>query len=39
MLGFDEFLVEKHHVWVKLFYYIKNSIVVHIEEGKESGIF
>jgi len=39
VLGIDEFSVEKHHVYVTLFYDIKNSGVIHIEEGKESDVF
>ena len=39
ILGIDEFSVEKHHVYVTLFYDIKNSRVIHIEEGKESAVF
>ena len=38
-LGIDEFSVEKHHVYVTLFYDIKNSRVIHIEDGKESDVF
>ena len=39
VLGIDEFSVEKHHLYVTLFYDIKNSRVIHIEEGKESDVF
>ena len=39
ILGIDEFSVEKHHVYVTLFYDIRNSRVIHIEEGKESDVF
>lgn len=39
ILGIDEFSVEKNHVYVTLFYDIKNSRVIHIEEGKESDVF
>ena len=39
VLGIDEFSVEKHRVYVTLFYDIKNSRVIHIEEGKESDVF
>ena len=39
VLGIDEFSVEKHHVYVTLFYGTKNSRVIHIEEGKESDVF
>ncbi len=39
ILGIDEFSVEKHHVYVTLFYDIRNSRVIHIEEGKESNVF
>ena len=39
VLGIDEFSVEKHHVYVTLFYDIKNSRVIHIERGKESDVF
>ncbi|QRF74545.1 Transposase [Thermoplasmatales archaeon] len=39
VLGIDEFSVEKHHVYVTLFYDIKNSRVIHIEEGKDSDVF
>ncbi len=39
VLGIDEFSVERHHVYVTLFYGIKNSRVIHIEEGKESDVF
>ena len=39
VLGIDEFSVEKHHVYVALFYDMKNSRVIHIEEGKESDVF
>ena len=39
VLGIDEFSVEKHHVHVTLFYDIKNSRVIHIEDGKESDVF
>ena len=39
VLGIDEFSVEKHHVYVTLFYDIKNSRIIHIEEGKESDVF
>ena len=39
VLGIDEFSVEKHHVYVTLFYDTKNSRVIHIEEGKESDVF
>ena len=38
-LGIDEFSVEKHHVYVTLFYDIKNTRVIHIEQGKESDVF
>ena len=31
-MGIDEFLVEKHHVYVTLLYYIRNSMVMHIED-------
>ena len=34
MVGIDEFSVEKHHVYVTLFYDIRNSRVVDIEEVK-----
>ena len=39
VLGIDELSVEKHHVYVTLFYDIRNSRVIHIEEGKESDVF
>ena len=39
ILEIDEFSVEKHHVYVTLFYDTKNNRVMHIEEGKESGVF
>jgi transposase len=39
MVGIDEFSVEKHHVYVILFYDIKNSRIIHIEDGKESDVF
>ncbi|HKJ96486.1 MAG TPA: ISL3 family transposase [Thermoplasmataceae archaeon] len=39
MPGVDEFSVEKHHVYVTLFYDIRNSRIIHIEEGKESEVF
>ncbi len=39
ILGIDEFSVEKHHVYVTLFYDTKNSRVIHIEEGKKSNVF
>ncbi len=39
ILGIDEFSVEKHHVYVTLFYDIKNSRVIHIEKGKEYCVF
>ena len=39
ILGIDEFSVEKHHVYVTLFYDIKNIRVIHIEEGKEPDVF
>ena len=39
ILGIDEFSVEKHHVYVTLFYDTKNSRVIHIEDGKESDVF
>ena len=39
VLGIDEFSVEKHHVYVTLFYDTKNSRVIHIEDGKESDVF
>ena len=39
VLGIDEFSVEKDHVYVTLFYDIKNNRVIHIEEGKESDVF
>ena len=39
VLGIDEFSVEKHHGYVTLFYDIRNSRVIHIEEGKESDVF
>ena len=39
VLGIDEFSVEKHYVYVTLFYDTKNSRVVHIEDGKESDVF
>ncbi len=39
VLGIDAFSVETHHVYVTLFYDIKNSRVIHIEEGKDSGVF
>ncbi|MGP6239933.1 ISL3 family transposase [Cuniculiplasma sp. SKW4] len=35
----DEFSVEKHHVYVTLFYDIRNRRVIHIEEEKESDVF
>ncbi len=35
----DEFSVEKHHVYVTLFFDIKNSRVIHMEEGKDSDVF
>ena len=38
IIRFDEFSVGKHYIYVTLFYYIKNSRVIHIEEGKYSGI-
>ena len=31
--------MEKHHVYVTLFYDIKKSRVINIEEGKESDVF
>ncbi len=39
ILGIDEFSVQKYHVYVTLFYDIRNSRVVDIEEGKESDVF
>ena len=39
VLGIDEFSVEKHHVYVTLFYDTRNSRVIHIEDGKESDVF
>ena len=39
VLGIDEFSVEEHHMYVTLFYDIRNSRVIHIEEGKESDVF
>ena len=39
VLGIDEFSVEKHHVYVTLFYDIRNSRVIHIWEGKDSDVF
>ena len=39
VLGIDEFSVEEHHVYVTLFSDIKNSRVIHIEDGKESDVF
>jgi len=36
VLGIDEFSVEKHHVYVTLFYDIKNSRAIHSEEGMDS---
>ena len=39
ILRIDEFSVEKHHVYVTLFYDTKNSRVIHIEEGKDSDVF
>jgi transposase len=38
VLGIYEFSVEKHHVYVTLFYDIRNSRVIHIEDGKESDV-
>jgi len=32
VLGIDEFSVEKHHVYATLFYDIRKSRVIHIEE-------
>jgi transposase len=37
--GIDEFSVEKHHVYVTLFYDIKNSRIIHIGDDKESDVF
>jgi transposase len=37
--GIDEFSVEKHHVYVTLFYDIKKSRIIHIGDGKESDVF
>jgi len=31
--------VEKHHVYVTLFYDIRKSMVIHVEDGKDSGVF
>jgi len=39
VIGIDEFSVEKHHVYVTLFYDIRNSRVIHIEEGEDSDVF
>ena len=39
LLGIDEFSLEKHYVYDTLFYDIKNSRVMHIEDGKESDVF
>ena len=39
IVGIDEFSVEKHHVYVTLFYDIRNSRVVDMDEGKESDVF
>ena len=36
VLGTDEFSVEKHHVYITLFYGIKNSRVIHL---RRKGIF
>ncbi len=35
----EEFSAEKHHVYVILFYDIKDSRIIHIEDGKESDVF
>jgi len=39
ILGIDEFSVEKHHVYVTLFYGMRNSRVIHMEEGRGSDVF
>ncbi len=39
VLGIDEFSVEKHHVYVTLFYDIRNSRVINIEDGQDSDVF
>ncbi len=38
VIGIDEFPVEKHHVYVTLLYSMRNSRVIHIEEGRESDV-
>jgi len=39
VLGIGEFSAEKHHVHVTLSYDIRNSRVIHLEEGKDSDMF
>lgn len=39
VLGIDEISVERHQAYVTLFYDIKNSREIHIEEGEESYVF
>jgi transposase len=35
----DEFSVEKHHVYVTLFYDIRKSGIIHVEDGNHSSMF
>ena len=39
VLGINEFSVERPHVYVTLFYYMRNSKVIHMEDSKESDVF
>ena len=39
VLGINELSMDKHHVYVTLFYNINNRMVIHIEQSKESDVF
>ena len=39
VLGIDELSMDKHHVYVTLFYNINNRMVIYIEQSKESDVF